>query len=465
MAAFPAADATAAASHAAGRVGPPGGASEDTDAAAVLGRGAAQVLPEGGLVERLRAARLEDRPLRVKLGIDPSGDDLTLGHAVVLRKLRQFQDLGHLAVLIVGDFTGMVGDPSGKSVVRSALTREQTAANSATYFQQLMRILDPERVEVRRNSEWLAELTLSDVVREARELTVARLLERDDFSRRYAEGRPISLVEFLYPLLQGYDSVAVQADVELGGTDQTYNLLVGRDLQRAHGQPAQVVVTVPLLEGLDGTTKMSKSLGNFVAIAEPPESQFGKLMSIPDPLVPRYARLCTTLGSADLTRLDAAVATGGPAANAAKREVARSVVALYHGSAAATAAEAQFDIRFKERAVPADAPAYPCPAADSVHLPALMAAAGLAASRSAARRLLDDGAVRVDGVVVPAGSYDVARASLVGRVVQSGRRRAVRLVEAADREVADALGSGRAPAETMTPLGAAWPVDPVREPT
>lgn len=413
-----------------------GGRSEarsDDVAAAVdrLTRGAAAVLPQGALAQRLLLARRESRPLRVKLGIDPSGRDLTLGHAVVLRKLRQFQDMGHTAVLIVGDFTGMVGDPSGKSAVRNALTAEQTATNSATYFQQLMRILDPERVEVRRNSEWLADLSLSDVVREARELTVARLLERDDFARRYAAGRSISLVEFLYPLLQGYDSVAVRADVELGGTDQTYNLLVGRDLQRAHGQPQQVVLTVPLLEGLDGGAKMGKSLANFVAIAEPAESQFGKLMSIPDGLVTRYAELCTDLDAAEVAAVAADAAGGGPAANAAKRQVAREIVALYHGAAAAAAAEASFDARFKERLVPVDAPDYPCPATNPVHLPALLADAGLAASRSAGRRFVDEGAVRLDGVVAPAGSYDVRREALVGRVLQCGRRRAVRLVDKA----------------------------------
>lgn len=403
---------------------------EIADAVVRLSRGTAAVLPAVALGERLMAARREGRPLRVKFGIDPSGSDLTLGHAVALRKLRQFQDLGHVAVLIVGDFTGMVGDPSGNSAVRNALTAQQTATNSATYFQQLMRLLDPERVEVRRNSEWLADLTLSDVVREARELTVARLLERDDFARRYAAGRPISLVEFLYPLLQGYDSVAVRADVELGGTDQTYNLLVGRDLQRAHGQPEQVVLTVPLLEGLDGVAKMSKSLGNFVAIAEPAESQFGKLMSISDGLVDRYAELCTDLAPRELAAVAAAAAGGGPAANAAKRRVAREIVALYHGAGAAAAAEAGFDARFRDHLVPLDAPDHPCPANDPVHLPALLVDAGLAASRSAGRRFVDEGAVRVDGVVSPAGGYDVRREALVGRVLQCGRRRAVRLVDA-----------------------------------
>jgi tyrosyl-tRNA synthetase len=400
----------------------------DVDAALrVLTSGAAQVLPEGALAEKLRAAADEGRQLRVKLGIDPSGSELTLGHAVVLRKLRQFQDLGHLAVLIVGDFTGMVGDPSGRSTSRTLLTAEETAANSATYLDQLMRILDPERVEVRRNSEWLATMTMADVIREAANLTVAQLLERDDFAKRFAAHQPISLVEFLYPLLQGYDSVAIKADVELGGTDQTYNLLVGRELQRAHGQPAQLVLTVPLLEGLDGVQKMSKSLGNYVAIDEPAQEQFGKLMSIPDALIERYARLCTALPPDEIDALAAEAETGGPAAGAAKRRVASEVVALYHGPAAAQAAAELFDQLFREHAVPADAPEHPLPAGDQVHLPAVLVDSGLAASRSEARRAIDEGSVRLDGEPVPSGSYDLGRAELAGRVLQRGRRKAARL--------------------------------------
>jgi tyrosyl-tRNA synthetase len=397
------------------------------EALAVLSSGAAQVLPQGGLRSLLTRSARTGQPLRVKLGIDPSGAKLTLGHAVALRKLRQFQDLGHLAVLIVGDFTGMVGDPSGKSAVRNALSREQTAANSRTYFAQLMRILDPDRVEVRRNSEWLADMRMSDVIREARELTVARLLERDDFANRYAAGRPISLAEFLYPLLQGYDSVAVRADVELGGTDQTYNLLVGRDLQRAHGQPEQVVLTVPLLEGLDGAAKMGKSLGNYVAVTDPPAEQFGKLMSVPDRLVAKYARLCTALPPAELDRLAAASAHGGPAAGAAKRTMARAVVALYHGAEAAAAAERHFDDLFRAHAAPAEVPEYVLPPGDPVHLPALLTAAGLVGSRSEGRRRLGEGAVRVDGAPVPADHLDVARADLLDRTLAVGRRRMIRL--------------------------------------
>jgi tyrosyl-tRNA synthetase len=398
------------------------------EALEILEAGAAQVLPDGGLAAKLVRATGTGRPLRVKLGIDPSGSELTLGHAVVLRKLRQFQDLGHLAVLIVGDFTGMVGDPSGRSQTRVLLTREQTEANAATYFDQVMRILDPDRVEVRRNSEWLAGMTMADVVREAAHLTVAQLLERDDFARRFAAQQPISLVEFLYPLLQGYDSVAIDADVELGGTDQTFNLLAGRELMRAHDQGPQVVLTVPLLEGLDGVAKMSKSLGNYVAITEAPDEQFGKVMSIPDNLVGRYAQLCTGLHPRDVAALEAEAAAGGPAAGTAKRRVAREIVALYHDAEAAAAAERRFDELFRERAVPEDVPEHRLGPDDPVHLPAVLVDSGLVASRSEARRAVDEGSVRLDGTPVTAGDYDVPRTSLAGRVLQRGKRRAVRLV-------------------------------------
>jgi tyrosyl-tRNA synthetase len=394
----------------------------------ILSIGAAQMLPEGALAQRLTEAAAAGRPLRVKLGIDPSGDMLTLGHAVVLRKLRQFQDLGHLAVLIIGDFTGMLGDPSGRSQVRSMLTLEETIANSATYFQQVMSILDPERVEIRRNSEWLAGMTLTDVVREASELTVARLLERDDFANRFGAHQPISLVEFLYPMLQGYDSVAVEADVEIGGTDQTYNLLVGRDLQRAHGQPEQVVLTVPLLEGTDGALKMGKSLGNWIGITEPADEQFGKVMSIPDTVVVRYAELASGMSPGEIAEIRRLVGAGGGDANRAKRAVARAIAALYHGPDAADAAEKAFNERFVDHGVPQDAPDCPLPPGDPVHLPAVLVDAGLASSRSEARRFIDDGAVRLDGEPVQRGTYDMARDRVAGRVAQRGRRKAARLV-------------------------------------
>ncbi|HVX45540.1 MAG TPA: tyrosine--tRNA ligase [Mycobacteriales bacterium] len=390
--------------------------------------GAAEILPRTGLAEKLVLAQKENRPLRVKHGIDPSGTELTLGHAVVQRKLRQFQDLGHLVVLIIGDFTGMVGDPSGRSATRKQLSAEETAANSATYVEQLMRILDPEKVEIRRNSEWLAPMTMADVIRESANLTVAHLLERDDFAKRFAARTPISLSEFMYPLLQGYDSVAVEADVELGGTDQTYNLLVGRDLQRAHGQPQQTVLTVPLLEGLDGVQKMSKSLNNYVAIAEPPGEQFGKLMSIPDSMIVRYATLCADFSPDELAGVAREVDIGGPSANAAKRAVARAVVGLYHGTDAAKAADAAFDQVFRNNELPTDVPEFPLPADDPVHLPALLVSSGLAASTSEARRALKQGSVKLDGERVEFDALDLDRSALAGRILQVGKRRSARLL-------------------------------------
>jgi tyrosyl-tRNA synthetase len=394
-----------------------------------LAYGAAQVLPEGGLAERLLTADREGRPLRVKLGIDPSGADLTLGHAVVLRKLRQFQDLGHIAVLIVGGFTGQVGDPSGRSNTRSTLSAERAADNARTYFDQLMRILDPERVEVRNNADWLTPMTMADVMGYAAEVTVARILERDDFARRYRDGLPITLLELFYPVLQGIDSVAVHADLELGGTDQTFNNLVGRELQRARGQAPQAVLTVPLLVGTDGVQKMSKSLDNYVAITEPPEEQFGKLMSIPDSLVGDYGRLCTGLGPAEVATLEADAAAGGPPANAAKRRMAAAVVALYHGAEAAEKAEAHFDALFRDRVVPSDVPTHQLPPGDPVHLPALLVEVGFAPTTSAARRLITGGGVRIDGVAVTGN--DVPRSAAAGHVLAAGRRRLIRLLDPA----------------------------------
>jgi tyrosyl-tRNA synthetase len=394
----------------------------------ILASGAAQILPSDGLAERLLEADKEQRPLRVKLGIDPSGSDLTLGHAVVLRKLRQFQDLGHLAVLVVGGFTGQVGDPSDRTATRAAKSADDVEANAKGYFDQLMRILDPDRTEVVNNADWLGVMSLADILGYTRQMTVAQLLERDDFARRFAARQPISLSEFIYPLLQGIDSVEVRADIELGGTDQTFNNLVGRELQRSRGQAPQAVLTVPLLVGTDGVEKMGKSLGNYIAITEPAAEQFGKLMSIPDSVVGTYARLCTALHPRELAELEAQVAAGGGAANAAKRTVARAVVALYHGADAADAAEARFDAIHKRGETPDDAPEFAMPPGDPVHLPAVLVAAGLAATTSAARRDIDAGAVRVDGVPVSAKQYDMPRAELAGRVLTSGKRRAARLV-------------------------------------
>ena len=398
----------------------------------VLASGAAQILPADGLAERLVAAHLEGRPLRVKLGIDPSGADLTLGHAVVLRKLRQFQDYGHIAVLVVGGFTGQVGDPSGRTDTRVAQSVTQVIANARGYFDQLMRILDERRTEVVNNAEWLAPMRLAELLEYTRQLTVAQLLERDDFARRFAAQQPITLSEFFYPLLQGIDSVEIHADIELGGTDQTFNNLVGRELQKSRGQAPQAVLTMPLLVGTDGVEKMGKSLDNYIAINDSADEQFGKVMSIPDSVVGMYARLCTTLHPQEVDELEKAVASGGPAANAAKRRVAREIVTLYHGAEAARSAEERFDAIFKDRATIEDAPEFPLADGTSVHLPALITDAGLAPSTSAARRSIDEGAVRLDGVRLAPKRYDVDRVELVGRVLAVGKRRAVRLSGASD---------------------------------
>jgi tyrosyl-tRNA synthetase len=380
--------------------------------------GTADVIP----VDELERKLSEDRPLRVKLGIDPSMPDLHLGHTVVLGALRRFQDLGHTAILIVGDFTGRVGDPSGQSETRRMLTAEELEQNAATYFEQAGKILDVDRAEVRRNSEWLAGLGFDEVARLASTLTVARLLERDDFSDRYRSGRPISLSEFLYPLMQGYDSVAIEADVEIGGTDQTFNLLVGRDIQRAHGQEPQVVYTMPLLVGTDGERKMSKSFDNHVALADPAEEQFGKVMSIPDELIESWLMLCTALPEPEIAEI-----RSRPLVEQ-KRRLGREIVARYHGPEPAEAAETRFDAVHRRHEIPEDVPAFTIPQErQSVLIAALIADAGLADSRSDARRLIAQGGVRIDGTVFSDVHGDLPRDELVGKVLQVGRRRFVRL--------------------------------------
>jgi tyrosyl-tRNA synthetase len=397
----------------------------------VLTSGVADLHPRDALAERLG----EGRPLRVKLGIDPSSAHLTLGHAVVLRKLAQFQRLGHIPVLIIGSFTGLVGDPSGRSQTRRQQSEEEVTEHARTYLEQVDKVLDVGAAEVRRNADWLAPMTFADVARLASHVTVAKLLEREDFRTRYGAGQPISLVEFLYPLMQGMDSVAIEADVELGGTDQTFNLHVGRDLQRAHGQPGQIVLTMPLLRGTDGVQKMSKSLDNGIYLDDPPEAQFGKLMRIPDPVLEEYLRLTTDLDPAEVDRLAKQAAAGGSAARDVKRRLAREVVTLYHGPEAAAAAEAAFDAGVRQRAGggadPTSAPPQEIPASavsdGKVWVVALLADAGLVGSRGEARRLVSQGAVRLDGR--PVGSIDQTwpPGELDGHLLTVGRRAPVRL--------------------------------------
>jgi tyrosyl-tRNA synthetase len=350
---------------------------------------------------------------------------------VVLGALRRLQDLGHTAVLIVGDMTGRVGDPSGQSETRPMLTPEELEANAATYLEQAGKVLEMERSEVRRNSEWLAGLGFADVARLASVLTVARLLERDDFSERYRSGQPISLSEFLYPLMQGYDSVAIEADVELGGTDQTFNLLVGRDIQRAHGQEPQVAFTLPLLPGTDGQRKMSKSFGNHIGLTDPPEEQFGKTMRIPDKLIATWFRLCTGLAPEELDSIERGLADGSLHPGEQKRRLAREITARYQGLEAARAAEERFDVVHREHEVPGDVPEAPIPPEavqdGRVWLPRLLAATGLASSNADARRLIEGGGVRIDGEPVTDTDAEFPRGDLAGRVVQVGRRRFLRL--------------------------------------
>lgn len=395
----------------------------------ILSSGAAAIIPENEFREKLERSVATGVPLRAKLGIDPSTPDIHIGHAVPLRKLRRFQELGHTAVLIIGDFTGRVGDPSGQSATRRSLTADAVAENAATYVDQARRILMPERLEVRYNSEWLGAMGIEGLLRLAGQATVAQILERDDFRTRYEGGRPISVVEFLYPLLQGQDSVEIRSDVELGGTDQTFNLLVGRDLQGRAGQEPQVAFTLPLLEGLDGVQKMSKSLGNYVGIAEAPEEMFGKLMSVPDALIGKYLRLATDLDPNEIEALEREASTGGPAASKVKRRLAREIVALYHDVAAADAAEVRFDQIHVARELPDDIPTVAIPAASVrdgvVHLPAALVALDLVASTSKARDQIKQGGVRLDGA--PVTDLDLPLEALDGRVLQSGRRNFRRL--------------------------------------
>jgi len=373
--------------------------------------GAAEVIPPDGLEQKLAAGR----PLRVKLGIDPSRPDLHLGHAVVLRKLRRFQDAGHVAILINGDFTGRVGDPSGQSETRPFLSEEEIEANARTYLEQAGKVLDMAAV-----------LTL------ASSYTVARMLERDDFHKRYREGKPISVVEFLYPLMQAMDSVSIRADVELGGTDQTFNLLVGREIQRAYGQEPQVVLTTPLLEGTDGERKMSKSFDNYVGLTDPPNEMFGKLMRIPDHLIAKYLLLCADLDPEEVAKIQKGLAEGTHRPVEQKRRLAREVVDLYHGPGAGAEAEARFDLVHKEHEIPEDVAEAPIPESvvrdGRVWLPRLLAVLGLVASNAEGRRTIEQGGVRIAGQPVGDPDSEVPVDSLRGRVLQIGRRKFVRLV-------------------------------------
>jgi len=371
------------------------------------------------LKNRLAKSIAEKKPLRVKLGADPSAPDLHLGHCVALNKLREFQDCGHIVVFIIGDFTGMIGDPSGKSATRPQLSKEQVLTNAQSYQEQVFKILDPARTEVHFNSEWFGAMTFDKVIRLSAHVTVAQMLARDDFSKRYAANQPISLVEFLYPLVQAYDSVMVRADVELGGTDQLFNLLLGREIQKAHGQEPQIVMTMPLLEGLDGVNKMSKSLGNYIAVSDSPKDTFGKTMSVSDNLMWRYFSLVLCLPEEEIAALKAAVASGTRHPRDVKDELGRRIVAKFHGEAAGAEASAEFARVFSQNQLPTDIPEVVV-SAGKIGILTLMVKAGLAPSTSEARRLVQAGAVKLDEEKIADVRLEIEPKT--GVVIRSGKR-------------------------------------------
>jgi tyrosyl-tRNA synthetase len=393
------------------------------EALSIIKRGTEEILLEDDLRQRLASGR----PLRVKAGFDPTAPDLHLGHTVLINKLRQFQDLGHEVMFLIGDFTGMIGDPTGKNVTRQPLTREQVIENARTYEQQIFKILDPERTLIMFNSSWMGEMKAADLIQLAARHTVARMLEREDFSKRYAGGQPIAIHEFLYPLIQGYDSVAMQADVELGGTDQKFNLLVGRQLQESFGQKPQVVITLPILEGLDGVQKMSKSLGNYIGINEAPDEQFGKIMSISDDLMWRYLELLSFRPLTEIGKWRREVGEGLNPRDV-KFRLAGEIVERFHTREAAMQAQENFVSRFRHGALPEEMPELELgtdPDSGGLALSTLLKEAGLTPSTSEALRMIRQGAVRIDGervedakAVIPAGS---------SHVVQVGKRRFARV--------------------------------------
>ena len=386
-----------------------------------LRRGAEDLVREEELLKRLRLGR----PLRVKCGFDPTAPDLHLGHVVILTKMRQFQEFGHEVIFLIGDFTGMIGDPSGRSKARPTLTEDALKENAATYAEQVHRVLDPDLTRVEFNSKWMNELNAADLVRLAGKRTLARMLERDDFKKRFGEGNPIGLHEFMYPIAQGYDSVALEADVELGGTDQTFNLLLGRQIQAEHGQPSQIVLTLPLLEGTDGVQKMSKSLGNHIAIMDPPSEMYGKLMSVSDELMWRYLELLSLRSQSELNELRAGVESGSNPRDV-KMTLAEELTTRFHGEEAAGVAAADFARRHRRAEAPVDMPEVNLTGAEGgIPVGELVRRAGLAASNAEAMRLVSQGAVRLDGDRVSDRALMVPTGSNI--VVQVGKRRFARV--------------------------------------
>ena len=396
---------------------------------AVIRRGCVDLVTEEELLRKLERCQATGTPLRVKAGFDPTAPDLHLGHTVLLQKLRQFQELGHTVYFLIGDLTGMVGDPSGRTEARKPLTQEEVQENARTYEAQVFKVLDPRRTEVCFNSTWYRGMGILDLLTLTAKQTVARMLERDDFQARFKAGRDITLLEFLYPLLQGYDSVAIRADVEVGGTDQKFNLLMGRTIQRRYGQEEQVILTLPLLEGTDGVRKMSKSYGNTVGINDPPNEMFGKLMSISDALMLRYYELLSDLSLEALQRLRHDLETGDLHPMEAKKRLAEELVARFHGREAASRARREFERVFSAREMPEELPTVEIPwTGERMGLPQILTLAGLTESRSAARRLISQGAVEVDGVRI----HDPAATLPAGRlfVVRVGKRRFAKIKSA-----------------------------------
>ncbi|HZO87438.1 MAG TPA: tyrosine--tRNA ligase [Chthonomonadaceae bacterium] len=399
--------------------------------AALLKRGTLGVVPENGLEEKLARSLRAGQPLRIKLGLDPTAPDIHLGFAVVLRKLRQFQDLGHQVILIIGDYTALIGDPSGRSAMRPMLSPEQIKENARTYVDQLARILDRDKTQVRFNSEWLGKLTFADIIQLTSKMTLAQVLQREDFANRYAQGLPISLHELLYPLAQAYDSVVIEADIEMGGQDQTFNILAGRDLQREMGQEPQVALFMPLLVGLDGVKKMSKSLGNYVGIAESPDVMYGKLMSISDAMMRDYFVLCTDVPLEEIDRLLREAGSGRVNPKDVKARLAREIIALYHGMPAAEAAEAEWQRVHSAGELPSEMPEVvlkPEVAREGkVWVCRLLVVAGMAKGTGEARRLIEQGGVTLNGEKIADANAELPLAELNEAVLRVGPRRFVRL--------------------------------------
>lgn len=393
----------------------------------VIASGAAQIVPEAALREKLSRGV----PLNIKLGVDPTSPDLHLGHAVPLRKMRQFQDLGHKVTLIIGNGTALIGDPSGKNSTRPQLTSEEIEANAATYVDQAMKILDPEKTTIVHNGDWILPLDLKGLLSLCSNFTVARILERDDFTKRYNSHTPIALHEFLYPVMQAFDSVEIKADVEMGGTDQLFNLLAGRELMEKEGMEPQVALTMPLLEGTDGHLKMSKSYGNYVGLTDTPRDMYGKVMSIPDTMIAKYYRLASTLSVDEVDAIEAELAAGTANPYALKRALAANIVDLYHGEGAGAAASDEYDRIFKEGGTPDDIPTVAVELevneAGMVYVPAVLVAAGLAKGTGEARRLIDGGGVKVAGVALEQGTYEVAPSAIEGALLQVGKKKYAQL--------------------------------------